>query len=131
MSGVQILDYKHLKAGRATLARRDCGPCQKEFPDTIPALTVLGLNGVGVAKPVAVPAPEGARVVDADRVNAADGVSRASFVLRLRNSPLDLPSSTLKAAYVVGKRGGGVGARKNVLVQIKPPDKILVLPCPA
>ena len=129
VGGVQVLDHDHLKAGRAALARGDGGPGQKELPDAVPALAVLSLDGVGVAEPVAVPAPEGARVVHADRVDAGDQVIMMSLLLRLLDSPLDLPSGALEAANVVGKRGGGVGAGKDVLVQEKPPDEVLVLPC--
>jgi len=116
MSGVEVLDHDYLEAGGTALARGDGGPGQKEFPDAVPALAVLSLDGLGVAEPVAVPAPYGARVVHADRVDAGDGVSMTSFTLRLLYSPLDLPSGTLKATNVVGKRGGGVSAGKDVLV---------------
>lgn len=71
VGGVQVLDHDHLEAGGAALARGDGGPGQEELPDAEPALAVLGLDGLGVAQPVAVPAPEGARVVDADGVDAA------------------------------------------------------------
>lgn len=116
VGGVQVLDHDHLVAGGAALARGDGGPGQEELPDTIPALAVLGLDGLGVAEPVAVPAPEGARVVHADRVDTGCEVSMTSVVLRLLDSPLDLPSGALETTNVVGKRGGGVGARKDVLV---------------
>ena len=36
-----------------------------------PALTVLGLDGIDVAEPVAVPSPESSGVVHTDGVNAA------------------------------------------------------------
>jgi len=36
-----------------------------------PTLTVLGLDGVGVSKPVAEPSPESGGVVDTDSVDAA------------------------------------------------------------
>lgn len=40
-----------------------------------PALTVLGLDGVDVAKPVAVPPPESSGVVHTNGVNAAEKLS--------------------------------------------------------
>lgn len=72
VDGVQVLDHDHLEAGGAALARGDDGPGQEELPDAVPALAELGVDGLAVAQPVAVPPPEGARVVDADGVDAAD-----------------------------------------------------------
>lgn len=39
------------------------------YTHSVPSGTVLGLDGLDVADPVAVPSPEGARVVDADGVD--------------------------------------------------------------
>lgn len=72
VGGVEVFDHDHLEAGGAALARGDGGPGQEELPDAVPALAELGVDGLGVAQPVAVPPPEGARVVDADGVDAAD-----------------------------------------------------------
>lgn len=111
MGGVEVLDDDHLEAGGAALAGGDDGPGEEELPDAVPLLAVLCVDGLGVAEPVTVPAPEGARVVDADGVDA-----------------LDLPAGALEAADVVGERGGGVGAGEDVLVEVKTPDEVLVLP---
>jgi hypothetical protein len=68
--GVQVLLHHNLEASSATLARSDDRPCKEELPDSEPAIAVLGLHGIEVAKPVAVPTPEGRGVVDADGVDA-------------------------------------------------------------
>ena len=129
MGCVEVLDHDHLKAGGTALARGDGGPGQKKLPDTIPTLPILSLDGVGVAEPVAIPAPEGSRIVHSHRVDAVNEVNMGSLVSRLLDSPLDLPSGTLKAANVVGKRRGRIGAREYVLIQVQPPDEVLILPC--
>ena len=72
VGGIQILDHNHLVAGGAALARGDARPGEEELPNAVPALSVLLLDGVGVAEPVAVPAPESARVVDANGVDAGE-----------------------------------------------------------
>ncbi len=106
MSGIQILDHDHLEAGSTALTRGNSGPGQEEFPDTVPARAVLGLDGLGIAEPVAIPAPDGARVMDAYRINAKVRVSMYNeSVLLLVCSPLDLPSGALKTANVISKRG--------------------------
>ena len=69
--GIEVLDNHHLVAGGAALARSNGRPGKKELPDAIPALAVLGRDLLRVAKPVSVPTPEGARVVNADRVDTA------------------------------------------------------------
>lgn len=73
--GIEVLDHHHLVARRAALARRNGRPGEEELPDAVPALAKLGRDGVGVAEPVAVPPPQGARVVDADGVDAGGDVS--------------------------------------------------------
>src|SRR3569833_3001268 len=65
--GVQVLHHDHLIAGSTALARGDGRPGQEQLPDAVPALAVLGLDGLGVAKPVAIPAPQGSRVVEAPK----------------------------------------------------------------
>lgn len=80
VGGVEVLDHDHLEAGGAALAGGDGGPGQEELPDAVPALAVLGVDDLAVAQPVAVPPPEGARVVDADGVDAA-GCVLATLVL--------------------------------------------------
>lgn len=67
---VQVLLDHDLEASSAALAGSDNGPSKEEFPDSEPAGAVLGLDDVEVAEPVAVPAPEGGGVVDADGVDA-------------------------------------------------------------
>ena len=93
-----------------------------------PALTVLGLDGVEVAEPVAVPSPEGSGVVDTDGVNTDQ--SQQSFIRHSisKNIPLDLKSSPLERAGVVPKRGGSISTTEDVLVQVDTPDEVLVLP---
>jgi hypothetical protein len=80
VGGVQVLDDDHLVAGGAALARGDGGPGEEQLPDAEPALAVLGVDQVGVAEPVAVPAPERAGVVDADGVDAVWGKKECSLV---------------------------------------------------
>lgn len=75
VGGVEVLDDDKLEAGGAALARRDGRPGQEQLPDAVPALAVLGLDGVAVAEPVAVPAPKRTGVVDTDGVDAITGVS--------------------------------------------------------
>lgn len=93
VDGVEVLDDDHLEAGGAALAGSDDGPREEELPDLgcvsivlelrafgngrekthpEPALAVLLLDLVGVADPVAVPPPEGTRVVNTDSVDAAN-----------------------------------------------------------
>lgn len=69
---VQVLDHDKLEASGRTLARGNRGPSQEQLPDTVPALAKLGANSLGVANPVAVPAPKRTRVVDSDSVDAVD-----------------------------------------------------------
>lgn len=73
LGGVQVLHDDHLEASGAALARGDDRPGQEELPDAVPALAVLGVDRLGVAEPVTVPAPESARVVDANSVDAGEG----------------------------------------------------------
>lgn len=74
MRGIEVLDHHHLVARRAALAGRNRRPSEEELPDAVPALAKLGRDRVGVAEPVAVPPPQGARVVDADGVDAGEDV---------------------------------------------------------
>lgn len=76
-----------------------------------PSLAVLGLNLLTVAHPVAVPPPEGSRVVNTDGVNV-----------------LDLKASALKLVDNPAQRSGSVGTREDVLVHEQTPGEILVLP---
>ena len=76
-----------------------------------PPLSVLGLHLLTVANPVAVPAPEGSRIMYTNGINT-----------------LNLKASSLKSVDDESKRSASIGARENVLVHEKTPDKILVLP---
>lgn len=94
--GVEVLDDEHLEAGGAALSRGNDGPGEEEFPDlrkmsvskgtnkrrlisrstySVPALTVLVLNLLAIADPVAVPSPKSSRVVNADSVNAMNALA--------------------------------------------------------
>jgi hypothetical protein len=93
VSGVEVLDDQDLEASGAALAGSNDRPGEEELPNlrvfimsaTLnhrgrgnldrmtypePPLAVLGLDGIGVANPVAVPPPNGGRVVNTDGVNA-------------------------------------------------------------
>ena len=103
VGGVQVLNDHDLEASGATLAGSNDGPCKEEFPNlqevvsmrqTVallverrtypePALTVLGLDGIDVAEPVAVPSPESSGVVHTNGVNAAE---KLSVIVCRRNS---------------------------------------------
>lgn len=161
VDGVEVLVHEDLEAGGAALARGDDGPGEEEFPDLLgeggtrlvcdllggesilgemgirtysePALAVLGLDGVGVAEPVAVPSPQGGGVVHADGVDAKIEVSAIPFTQRNLlgenfNSPLNLKASPLKRARVVPQGSRSVSATEDVFVQVDAPDEVLVLP---
>lgn len=70
VGGIEVLDDDELEAGGRALASGNGGPCQEELPDTVPALSVLCVNRLGVTDPVAVPAPDGTAVVDTDGIDA-------------------------------------------------------------
>ena len=93
-----------------------------------PALAVLGVDGLGVSEPVAVPSPESSGVVDSDSVDAV-WVSVIAREPDCRdNIPLDLKSSPLERADVVPQRRRSVSTAEDVLVQVDAPDEVLVLP---
>jgi len=60
---VDVLDERDLVASCATLAGDDGAVSKEELPDAEPALAVLGHNFVLIRHPVAVPVPDGGRVV--------------------------------------------------------------------
>lgn len=78
---------------------------------SVPAVAVLGLDLVGVAQPVAVPVPQGRRVVHTDGVDS-----------------LDLKTSSLETVDNEAQGSARVGAGEDVLVHEQTPDEILVLP---
>ena len=108
---VNVLDESDLEASSTALAGDDGGVGKEELPDTEPSLAVLGLDLVLVGHPVAVPSPEGSRVVNTDSINV-----------------LDLETGTLKLIDNPAKRSRSVSAREDVLVHEETPSEILVLP---
>lgn len=83
-----------------------------------PALAVLGLDGVDVAEPVAVPSPESGGVVNTDGVDAAETLSVNGFARNWNeiNIPLNLKASPLERTDVVPKGSGSIGTAEDVLV---------------
>lgn len=96
---VDVLDHGDLVASGGTLTGDDGGVGKEVFPDSEPALAVLGLDLLAVAHPVTVPAPESGTVVNTDSVNA-----------------LDLETSALKLVDGPAERSRGVSTGEDVLV---------------
>lgn len=96
---------------------------------SVPALTVLGRDCINVANPIAIPLPDGCRVVNTDGINAThDQSARLPAQIRNAHVPLHLKSSPLEGANIVPQGGRGIGAAENELVQVDPPDEIFILP---
>lgn len=110
--------------------RREIG---EGYTHPVPSGTVLGLDCLDVADPVAVPSPEGAGVVDADSVDTIRRFNVSVWLVkgggRKGGLPLDFEASSFKTLHVVPQRSRSVRATEDVLVQIQTPDEILVLPC--
>src|SRR5690242_370217 len=68
VNSVEVLDAGDLEASGRTLAGCDRGVGKEVLPDAEPAGTVLSVDLILVAQPVAVPPPEGSRVVDTNGV---------------------------------------------------------------
>jgi hypothetical protein len=111
VGGVDVLDKSDLEASSTALAGDDGRVGKEELPDTEPSLAVLGLDLVLVGHPVAVPSPEGGRVVNTNSINV-----------------LDLEAGTLELVDNPAERSRSVSTREDVLVHEETPGQILVLP---
>jgi len=112
VNGVEVLDAGNLEAGGGTLTGGNRGVGKEVLPDAVPAGTVLSVDLILVAEPVAVPPPKGSRVVDTDCVGH-----------------LDLEAGTLKSVDNEAQRSRGVGTGEDVLVHEETPGEVLELPC--
>lgn len=93
--GVEVLDDDDLEAGGGALSRGDGRVGQEDFPDLNmsvsvilqiqcgtypePALAILSLDLFSISKPIPVPSPESARVMDANSVNTSAIVRQVSL----------------------------------------------------
>lgn len=78
---------------------------------SVPSLSILGDDLVLVADPVAIPSPQGSRVVNTDSVET-----------------LDFKTGTFQLIDDESERSASVGTREDVLVHEQTPDQILILP---
>ena len=112
VDGIEVFDAGDLEASGGTLAGRDRGIGKEVLPDAEPASTILGVDLVLVAEPVAVPPPEGGGVVNTNSIDH-----------------LDLETSTLKSVDDEAQRSRSVGTGEDVFVHEQTPGEILKLPC--
>lgn len=111
MLSIQVLAELNLETSGRTLTRDDGRVSQKVLPDSVPLLTVLRHNLFLVGSPVAVPSPQGSRVVDTNGINVDD-----------------FKTSALELVHDPSQGSRGIGTGENVLVHEQTPDQVLVLP---